>query len=125
MLWSVKPSPLATALKHAWCSSHPVHGIAEFAAQRRDVEATPVAPLDPVARWPETRARVQCRGVGRQALHVQPWRRPIRQERLAAVAAVAGGAIPEDDHLAGHLAPQVLETGDDIVSIAGAVLAVA
>jgi hypothetical protein len=47
----------------------------------------------------------------------------MREELLDGVAAVDGGAIPNDHHTTGHLALQVLEKRDDIVRNDGAVLA--
>ena len=111
-------------LENTRFSSHPFHRIAEFAAQVRDIEATHVAQLDPCELLPEPLARVEVRGIGRQTLHVQPVGRLMRQELLEAMATVDGSAIPDDDHLAGDLAQQVLEKRDDVVRVEGVVLAV-
>jgi hypothetical protein len=119
----LKPGTVAAPLAKAWFSSHPCHGLAAFAAPVRAIAATHVAQLDPCELLPAAFARLQCRGLGRQALQVQPLGRPSRQALLAAMAAVEGGALPDEDHLAGDLAPQVFETRDDVIRIAGAVLA--
>jgi hypothetical protein len=47
-----------------------------------DVQTAYMAQLDPFALLPEALARVQLRGIGRQALEMEAWRRPIRQELL-------------------------------------------
>jgi hypothetical protein len=52
-----------------------------------------------------------------------PVGRLIRQELLDAMATMDGSAIPDDDHLAGDLAQQVLEKRDDVVRVDGVVLA--
>jgi hypothetical protein len=88
------------------------------------IEATDMAQLDAFELLPEPLARMQFRGIGRQTLQGQPLCRPIRQELLDTMAAVDGGAVSDDDHLAGDLAQQVLEKPDDVVRIEGAVLAV-
>ena len=89
----------------------------------RDIEAADIAQLDPFELLPEPLTRVQVRGRGRLPLHVQPVGRPIRQERLEAMATVDGGPIPDNEHLAGDLGPQVLEKRDDVVRVDGAGLA--
>jgi hypothetical protein len=89
-----------------------------------DVQTAYMAQLDPFALLPEALARVHLRGIGRQALEMEAWRRPIRQELLDTMAMMDGGAIPDDDHLAGDLAQQVLEKRDDVVRVDGVVLAV-
>jgi hypothetical protein len=48
----------------------------------------------------------------------------LGQARLDGVAAVEGGALPDDDHGAGDLAPQVLQKRDHVIRIEGVILAV-
>ena len=91
----------------------------------RDIDATPVAPLDPVERLPEPLARMQFRGLGRQTRHMQAPCGTVRKARSDGVAAVDGSPIPDDDHAAGPLPQQVLQKGDDIVRVERAVLAMA
>jgi hypothetical protein len=78
---------------------------------------------------PEPLVGVQFGGLGWEALQVNPLRGAIRQERLDDMTAVnggaiPGGAIPNDDHAAGHLAQQVLEKCDNALRMEGTLLAV-
>lgn len=76
------------------------------------VDTAQMAPLHPFELLPEARARVQRWGIRWQALQMQSRGRPIGQERVEDAAAMNRGAIPDDDHAAGHLTPQVLQAGD-------------
>ena len=87
-----------------------------------DVEAADVVPLHPFELLPEALARVELRGVGRQALQMEALRRALGQELADDVTAMHRGAIPDEDHAAGHLAPQMLQEGDHIRRVHGAVL---
>jgi hypothetical protein len=87
--------------------------------------ATYVAALDTCEWRPEPLAGMQLGGIGWEAFSVHPWHGAIRQECLDDVAAVTGRALPDDHHVAGDLAPQVLEAHDHVVRIEGGVLAVA
>ena len=89
------------------------------------MEAAHMAPFDPCELLPEALPRVQRRGLGRQALQVEAWRRAMAQALLDAMTAVDRRAIPDQHHPAGHLPPQGLENHDDVGSIDGAGLAVA
>jgi hypothetical protein len=80
----------------------------------RDVEAADMAPLHPFQLWPEPLARVQLRGIGWQALQVEALGGPIRQELSDDLAAMDRGAVPDDAHSAGDLAPQMLQKGHAI-----------
>ena len=62
--------------------------------QMRQVDAAQMAPFDPFELRPQPLPRVQVRGLGRQALHVNPLRRTIHQERFDTRAAVVGGRHP-------------------------------
>ena len=119
----LKPRPLETALDDARLPPHTFDGITEFAAQVWDIDATDVAQFDPFELLPEPLARVQLRGIRWEPLQMQPPCGAMRQELLDGVAAVDGGAVPDDDHGAGHLAQQVLEKLDDVVRVDGVVLA--
>src|SRR5215831_8460365 len=65
-----------------------------------------VSPFDALQLGPEPLARVQLRGIGWQALQVQPRRGASGQELLDELTAMNGGAIPEDDPPAGHFTSQ-------------------
>jgi hypothetical protein len=84
-----------------------------------------VAPLDPFERLPEAFARIQCRGLGRQALSVELVGRPVGQDLLDAIATVARRAIPHEHYPCRDLAPQGLETRDHVVRMEGVAVAVA
>ena len=73
---------------------------------------------------PQALARIQFRGIGGQALLVQPRRHPGREKLPHGVTAVDRRAIPDEPHVAGHLAPQGLENADPVVRVERAVLAV-
>jgi hypothetical protein len=90
-----------------------------------EIDATDMASCDPCERWPEPLARMQLWGIRWEPLQLQALGGAMRQARLAGVAAVEGGAIPDDDHGAGDLAPQVLQTRDHVIRLDGVILAVA
>jgi hypothetical protein len=113
---------LEAALEHARFSSHPFHGITQFAAEVRDLDAPQMAPFAPFTRLPEALPRLQFRRIGRQAFHVHPLGRPIGEELLDEMTARNGGAIPHEHHPAGHLTEQVFQEGDHIRRIESAVL---
>jgi hypothetical protein len=107
----------------AWFSTDPSDGIAEFAAEMGQIGTADIAELDSLQVCPEALTRVQLRGLGWQALHVESRRRPMSQERFDGVAAVNWRSIPDDDQAAGHLPQQMLKKGDHILRIDRAVLA--
>jgi hypothetical protein len=82
-----------------------------------------MAELDPFELVPKAFTRIQLRGIGRQALEMEALRRPVREKLPDGMTAVDRRAIPNDDHLAGHLAQQVLEKPDHVVSVDSTVLA--
>ena len=82
--------------------------------QVREIEAADIAQLDAFEWLPEPLARIEFGGVRWQALQVHPLGRAIRQDCLADLTAMNGGAIPDDDHAAGDLAEEMLQKGDDI-----------
>jgi hypothetical protein len=90
--------------------------------QMRQVEAAQIAQFDPFELRPQPLPRVQFRGIGRQALRVNPLSRTIHQERFDTMAAVYGGAIPDDDQAARDLPQQVLQERDHIRRVESAVL---
>ena len=112
------------ALDETRFSTHAFHSLAEFAAQMQDIEATHVAQLNPFKVGPEAFTRMQFRGVGRQALQVQPLGGAVRKEPLDSVAAVDRRAIPDNQQTAGHFAQQMLETRHDGLRVDGVVLGV-
>jgi hypothetical protein len=94
-------------------------------AQMTDRQAAHIPEFDALQVCPEALAGVQFRGIGGEALHLEPWRGVIGQELLEEVAAVDRRAIPNDHQRARHLAEQMLQERDDIGGIDGLVLAVA
>ena len=90
----------------------------------REVQAAEITQLDPLQVAPEAFARIQLRRIGGQSLEVEALRRAVGQECLDGMAAMDGGAIPDDDHAAWHLAQQVLQEGHDVFRVDGTVLAV-
>jgi hypothetical protein len=111
-------------LENTRFSSHPFYGIAEFAAEVGDIEATHVAQLDPFELLPEALPRIQLRGIRRERLEVDAAAGPIGQEFLDDVAAMNRGTIPDEDHPARHLPQQMLQKGDHICRVHRMVLAV-
>ena len=67
-----------------------------------------IAELNPLQVRPEPLARIQFRGIGGEALHLKPVRRPIRQELLDDVTAMNWGPVPDEHQAAGHLPQQML-----------------
>ena len=112
------------ALENSGFSPHSFHRVAQLTTQMWDVKTAHIAQLDPFELLPEALVRIQLRGIGRQALQVEAWRRAISQELLDGMAAVDGRSIPDNHHPARDLAQQVLQEGDHIPRIDGAVLAV-
>jgi hypothetical protein len=112
-----------TGFDNAPLATDPLDGVAEFSPEMRELEATPMAQLDPLEMCPEARDRVQLRGVGWQPLDLEPLSRAIREAFLDAMTAVHRRPIPEEPQAAGHLAPQVLQQGDHITGIDGLGLA--
>ena len=92
--------------------------------QMWEVEAAQIAQLHAFELLPESLARVQLRGVGWQALQMDARRRTTGQELFDGVTAMDRGAIPDEDHAAGHLAQQVRQEGDHIRRVERAVLTV-
>jgi hypothetical protein len=86
---------------------HSFHRIAQFFPSMWDIEAAYIAELNPFELLPEPLARVELRGIGRQALQMEVVR-AVREKLLDGVAAVNGRAIPDDHHPARHLAQQML-----------------
>src|SRR5918999_3265744 len=80
----------------------------------RDVDAAQIAEFYPFELFPQALARIELRRIGREPLQVHPLGRATRQELLDNLTAMNGGAIPDDDHAAGHLAEERLQKGDDI-----------
>ena len=110
-------------MKHAWFAPDPFHRVPQLVPQVREIEAADVVQLDPVELFPQALARIQLRGVGRQALEMQAWRCAVDQELFDGTAAMDRRAIPDDDHPASHLAQQVLEKPDHVVRVDSTVLA--
>ena len=90
----------------------------------RQTEAAHVAQFDPLEVGPEAFTWIQLRGISREALEMDPVGSAVGQKAVDHTAAMNRGAIPDDDHRAGHLAPQVLETGDNVAGIQRMVLAI-
>jgi hypothetical protein len=80
----------------------------------RQTEAAHVAQFDPLEVGPEAFPWIQLRGIGREALEMEPVGSAMGQKALDHPAAMNRSTIPDDDHGAGHLAQQVLQKGDDI-----------
>ena len=90
--------------------------------QMRDVQAAHIVELDAFELLPEALPRVQLRGIGRQAFEMEALRCAAPEKLFNDVAAVNRRAIPDDDHLSGHLAQQVLQEGDHIRRVEGVIL---
>lgn len=71
---------------------------------------------------PDPFVGIQVRCIGRQACQVDASRGTVGQELAKGLAAMDGGAIPDDQQLARDLLEQQLEKGDDIIAIKGLVL---
>ena len=95
------------AFDQAWCSTHPFHRVAPVMPQMREIEAVEVMPFDVLQLGAESLTRVELRGIGWQALQVQPLRRTFAQERFHGLTVRDRRAIQDDDP-AGHLPQQVL-----------------
>jgi hypothetical protein len=87
----------------------------------REVDAAHMAERDAVGRCPQTLARLACRGVRRQPLQVQPWARPMRQERPAHSAARHGCPLPQADQAATDLTPPLCHKGHHSGGVHGVV----
>jgi hypothetical protein len=109
---------------HTRFSTDPFDGIAEFAAEMGQIETAHIAELDPFEVTPEPFAGIQLGGISRQALYVKPLSRSIGQERLDDTAAMDRGAIPDDDHAAGHLPQHMLQEGHHVLRMDGTILTV-
>ena len=88
------------------------------------VETAQVPQFDPFELLPDPLARIEFGRIGWQALQVNPPRRAIRQELLDPLTPMNRGAVPNDDHAAGHLAHKMFEKCDDICGVDGPFLAV-
>jgi hypothetical protein len=93
---------------------HTFDGITEFTMEMRQVNTTDVAQLHALELLPDALIRVQLRGIRRQALQMQALGCAVGQEGPDDLTAVNRRAIPNDDHLAGHLPQQVLEKGHNV-----------
>lgn len=87
-------------------------------------KAADIAEFDPLQVRPETLARIQFRGIGWQALDVEPLGRAIGQERLDDVTPVYRRSIPDQYQTAGHFPQHVLQEGHHVCRIDRAVLTV-
>jgi hypothetical protein len=112
---ALKPCSLKKAVKHAWFSPNPFDRITQLMPQMREIQAADIAQLDPLELFPEALAWIEFRGIGRQALQVHPLGCTVGQERLDAMTAMNGSAIPDDDHTAGDFPQQMLQKGDHVV----------
>jgi hypothetical protein len=101
-------------LKHAWFAPNPFDRVTQLMPQMREIEAADVAQLDPFELFPQALAWIEFGGVRRQARQVHPLGRAIGQERLDDLAAMDGGAIPNNEQAAGNLTEEVLQKGHDI-----------
>src|SRR5919108_3789928 len=115
--WDYDDPALKEAFDPVWCPPEPFRRVAQFAPQMRDVRTAQIAELDPFELLTQALPRVQLRGVGRQTGRAQALRRAVREKFSDSVAAVDRCAVPDDDHLAGHFAPQVLEAPDHVVRV--------
>ena len=89
----------------------------------RQTDAAHVAQFDPLEVGPEAFTWIQLRGISREALEMDPVGSAVGQKAVDHTAAMNRGAIPDDDHRAGHLAQHVLQQGHHIYRGEGAVLA--
>ena len=81
--------------------------IPEFDTQMREIEATPMAPLDPFPVGPQPLTRIQLGRIGRESLQMEAVRRAVQQKSLDHVPAVDWSPLPKDDQATGHLPPQM------------------
>ena len=89
----------------------------------RAVEAAHLAPLDPFEMGPQPLTRIQLGSIGREPFPRETVRGALRQQALEDTAAVHRSPIPNDDHAAGYLPPQMLQNGDDILRMDRMILA--
>jgi hypothetical protein len=66
-------------------------------------QAAHMPELDALPMGPQALARMQLRGLCRQALYVEALRHPIREELLDDVTAMHGGPILHAHQAAGHV----------------------
>jgi hypothetical protein len=89
-----------------------------------DRQAAHIPELDSCQMSPQALARIQLRGIRRQALSMESFRSARRQELLDRVTAMDRRAILEDHQATSHFAPQMLQKGHDISRVEGRFLAV-
>jgi hypothetical protein len=68
------------ACANAHFSTHPLHRVAHFLPQMREVEAAHIAQFDAFKLRPQPPTRIQLRSIGRQALGMDPLPAPMREE---------------------------------------------
>jgi hypothetical protein len=119
---SLKACSRKTALDDPWFATDAFDGIAELLPEVMKVEATQVPQLDPFELLPNALVRIQLRGIRGQALQMEPLGRSVGQELFDEMAAVNGGAIPDNDHTTGDLPQHMLQEGYHVLRIEGALL---
>lgn len=85
--------------------------------QVREIEATHMAPLDPVEVGPPPLPRIQLGSVGREPFQMEAVSCAVRQKALDHATAVNRRPIPTGDHAAGYLPQQMLQKGTHIFRI--------
>lgn len=87
-------------------------------------KAADIPEFDPLQVRPKALARIQFRGIGGEALHMEPLRRAIGQERLDDVTAMNRGPIPDEHQAAGHLPQHMFQECHHVLRGDGTVLTV-
>jgi hypothetical protein len=79
-----------------------------------DGKAADIPEFNPLQMRPQAFARIQFRGIGRQALQVETLRRPSREEFFDDVTARNRRPIPDEHQAAWYLPQQMLQKDHDI-----------
>ena len=78
---------MEATLENTWFSSHAFHGIADFVAQVREIEATNIAQLDPFQVGPQLLTTIQLGCIGLEPPQMDAVSRAVRQKSLNHVTA--------------------------------------
>jgi len=99
-------------------------GKPHFPPRLVEVAAAAIRQLTALQQVPDARVGIELRGIGGQAFEVEPRRRARREEVLDGLAAVDGGAVPDHEPLAPHLAQELAQNGADRRTARGGLLEV-
>lgn len=95
----------------------PRNGEAQFTAKMTQVGAADVAQLDPFQILPDALIRVEVGGVARQLLKMHTLCATLGQEVLDGLAAMNGGAVPNNEQPSSDTSQEVLQEDDDIIAL--------